>query len=170
MTSKHCTRLADFLDNDLPPAERDEFLAHLPDCPPCRDEVREHLAVREILTRAVAASKPAPQQLSARIERKINASRRRRAVALLAAAALLLLGAGLTFWWFPPREKPAVPKPMVKLDSPRVVPEKNVEPKPPHIEVVFEKQKYLITVPVKTDNPNITMIWVYPAVRFDEKE
>ena len=65
-------RLEDFLDDALPPAERDAFAAHLEDCPECRAEAESH----HRLVRMAAAAEPVriPDDLSSRVRERIESS------------------------------------------------------------------------------------------------
>jgi hypothetical protein len=37
------------------------------------------------------------------------------------------------------------------------------------VEVIFEQSSDVIAVPHKTDNPSVTIIWVYPTIKMDQE-
>jgi len=106
MTDRWLDRLSEYLDGDLPPAERIALEAHLSDCAVCRETLTE---LRRVVTRAHAlADRPVPTDLWAGVASRIGAPgtpvvalsewRGRRTLSLsvpqLAAAAVLLLAVG----------------------------------------------------------------------------
>ena len=106
MTDQWIDRLSEYLDGDLPPAERTALEAHLAGCPTCRTTMDE---LRHVVTRAHAlVDQPVGTDLWGGVAARIGASgtpvvdlgarRVRRRVTLslpqLAAAAILLLTVG----------------------------------------------------------------------------
>ena len=106
MTDQWMDRLSEYLDGDLPTAERAALEAHLAECPACRATTAE---LRRVVTRAHAlVDRPPAGDLWAGIAARIGAAgtpvvdlsaRRARhnislSVAQLAAAAVLLLAVG----------------------------------------------------------------------------
>ena len=106
MTDRWLDRLSEYLDGDLPPAERTALEAHLRDCAVCRETLTD---LRRVVTRAHAlVDQPVPTDLWAGISGRIGAAgapvvalsawQGRRTLSLslpqLAAAAVLLLAVG----------------------------------------------------------------------------
>jgi len=106
MTDRWLDRLSEYLDGDLPPAERTALEAHLSECAACRETLT---GLRRVVTRAHAlVDQPAPANLWAGIASRIGAAgtpvvalsawqgRRRLSLSVpqLAAAAVLLLAVG----------------------------------------------------------------------------
>jgi len=121
MSDTWTDRLSDYLDGELPEAERIALEQHLAACADCRTTMA---GLRRVVHLAREASTVAPGDLwpgiAARIGastspvRSLDAHRARRRVAftlpqLAAAAALLVSIAGGSAWWLARAERPAQP-------------------------------------------------------------
>jgi hypothetical protein len=84
---------------------------------------------------------------------------------LAAAAVIALLFAG---WWtlnIPQADTQPPQLEMVKaakVDHPLAA---AISKLPANIQVSFKNEEEVIAVPIKSDNPNVTILWVYPAVK-----
>jgi hypothetical protein len=100
-----------------------------------------------------------PPTLTPNIERRLRtAIWRRRIVAtvtLAASIAGIWLASHLAF-------PPMPPTPMlVKTEPPPQAP----KPARPDVRITFPKDANVIAVPIESDNPNVTVVMVYQAVR-----
>ena len=160
-----CEHRDGYLGRWLTETERVEFEAHLADCSDCRHLIQENERLDSLLARANAALLPVPAGLLDRIDGRIRQARRRRVFAWTTglAAAGILIGA-LGAWLHVPRgpENRFGPSPgLTKRPHPP-------EPTPDArslVHVTFENESDVIAVPQKTDNPSVTIIWVYPTIK-----
>jgi anti-sigma factor RsiW len=163
MTKPPCELIDDYLDGSLPDPERTGFAAHLPACATCRQIVQECERLDETLFRAVVQSAPLPHGLIDRIEGQLLRARRRRrfrTAGLTAAAALLLCV--LTAWrlaerWMRPPEQAAP----VAEQTPVLADQAIASVAPVH--VTFRRPDEVIARRLESKNPDVTIIWVYPA-------
>jgi hypothetical protein len=121
----------------------------------------------ELLRQSVAQLQPVPAGIAERARQRIRLATRRRA--LLGAAALAAgVLAAIAGWWFASeRRHDELPSPVVveKAASPHASsPEAR-----PLVRVTFAPASDVIAVPIETNRPNLTMIWVYPTVRPEAK-
>jgi len=165
MSEEHCRHLDDYFCRALEGDQRAEFAAHLAICPACRQRVAEFEQCNQLLQRAVMESQAVPADLGERIRHRIRQSARRRmrtAAALASAAALLVAVVPFTISRHQPtgiRTAPVVAEP-----SP-VPPQADQHPR---VQVVFPPSADVIAVPMETSRPNVTIIWVYPAIKTAE--
>jgi ferric-dicitrate binding protein FerR (iron transport regulator) len=154
-----CDALDDFLAHDLTAADRQRFTAHLPACAACRRAVRDHERLTGLLTTATTQLEPIPAGLTVRVERRLRRARRRR----FATAAAALAATAAVVWLL----RPAAPN-----DEPVQPPRAHVRAVPPapeetrpaeRVRVTFPAGANVLAVPVPTDAPNVTFVWVYPA-------
>jgi hypothetical protein len=154
-----------FLGKWLTEPERAAFQAHLVDCPQCQLRIHQNERLDRLLTQAMEQFAPLPLGLMPRLERQLNQVRRRRRIVWLAGgvAAALLIGC-FSFWWLhQPKTPDGSPQaPVVAVPTP-LPPE--APPPAPQVRVTFARSAKVIAVPRKTDNPAVTIIWVYPAVQ-----
>jgi hypothetical protein len=141
----------------LTQAERWEFEAHMAACAHCRQAIQDQATITHWL---LERSPAVPPLLMPRVERKVRAARRRRLVAWgagLAAATILL---GYLVAEFMPRTGDAQLATTSDMESARepVLPTASVQ-------VTFPPSAEVIAVPRKTDNPRVTIIWLYPTVQ-----
>jgi hypothetical protein len=164
MNQAICRQLDDYLAHGLSDAERAEFAAHVADCPACRQSVQDQQRMDQLLVQATIQLQAVPAGLTRRIEQRLLTARRLRFARWAAGLAAAISLMGITAWLLtrePPVEVlPYVP--IVEAPSPRPAPEM---PDPRSlVRVAFPPQAAVLAVPMKTENPNVTIIWVYPTV------
>jgi anti-sigma factor RsiW len=153
MNDPLCQRLDDYLAHDLLGAERDEFVAHLDGCAKCRAAVREAGELASRLRSACERFDPVPPDLAVSITGRIDAARwRRRALAALALAASISF---VAFWLSRDGSAPDT--------SPKTISPPIASAAPP-VRVSFPGRK-MLTVPVESESPNVTVLLVYPNLR-----
>jgi hypothetical protein len=160
-----CENRDGYLGRWLTGEEQAEFEAHLTDCPECRHFIHENERLERLLARANAALLPVPADLPERIDRRIHQTRQRRVFAWttgFAAAGILICAIGA--WLHLPRGpgNETSPSPVLTKRPPPS------EPRPDPrslVEVTVEHPSDVIAVPQKTDNPSVTIIWLYPTIQ-----
>ncbi len=144
------------------------FEAHLNDCAACREEIHGQRRIDRLLREGTRRLEPIPASLVDRIEGRIGVMRCRRAVRAAcgtACAVALLLGVGL--WLTTQADLPSgTPSEVAVENRPSPVggderPAVEVEPL---VEIVVVESSTAIVVPLKTDNPNVSIVWVYPTL------
>jgi hypothetical protein len=160
MTKSPCDLIDDYLGRSLNDLERPDFMAHLSGCATCRQFVQEYERLDDTLARALVQSAPLPSGLIDRIEEHLHREQRRRrfrTVCLAAAAALLLCV--LPAWRVAERwmRKPGQETPIAELRP--VLPDRAMAP----VAVTFPRPDEVIARRLESKNPDVTIIWVYPA-------
>jgi hypothetical protein len=169
MRASNCERIDGYLGKWLCEEEVIQFKAHLANCADCRQVVEEQQRLESLLARANTECVPVLPALSDRIEQRLRQARRRRAAGWttsLAAAGILICA--FTAWFFihrVPDDQSVQPPVMAQLPQP---PQPLRESRP-QVQVTFEPSSDVIAVPHKTDNPAVTIIWVYPTIKMDRK-
>ncbi|OHB73173.1 MAG: hypothetical protein A2V70_09120 [Planctomycetes bacterium RBG_13_63_9] len=170
-----CDHLDQYLGGWLSDEQAAQFEIHLRDCPGCRQEAQQQRRIDRLLDRGARLLELAPALLIDRIERRLQQTVRRRAVRWawgLAAAVLLILatGVGVAMRHFGTRaEPPAIaqqPDPIAaEPDSERP------DPRTPvavcDVEVTLDDPSEAILVPLPTQSPNVSIVWIYPTVKPD---
>lgn len=159
-----CEQRDSYLGKWLTAEEQTQFVSHLATCLDCRQFIHEQEQLDSLLARANATLLPVPADLIEQIDHRLRQVRRRRVVMWTTglAAAGVLMGA-LAIWSHPqrgPREG-AMHSPMA------ATPHQQSQPAPDPrslVAVRFPSSSEVIAVPHKTDNPNVTIIWVYPTI------
>ena len=133
-------------------------------------EGRELARVDELLEAAAAEPEPLPPGLLDQVERYVGARcrRRRRTWVGGAAAAVILLAAG----WVATRVLSTAPNgaaPGGRGDG-RSVPAVVRAASPPVRAVSVDAGPGVLAVPISTGNPNVTIVWLYPAIERPEGE
>src|SRR5438874_1760968 len=118
MKTSLCQALDDYLDHDLAPAESVRFVAHLSECPSCRQAVAEHQRLENLLGETVARLETAPGNLVMQIEGGLRLARRRRWVAAAAALAATAATICLVARQFPRIPEPDLPMVKVAIKPP----------------------------------------------------
>jgi anti-sigma factor RsiW len=156
-----CDKLDDYLDKELSKSDRAAFAAHLADCENCRQEVEVHERLIERLIKATSAESP-PPGFVVRVEHAIRKSQRRRALgwaAGLAASAVIGVSAWTTIHW---SKSAGMPDHVASALS------RTTAPQPTdvshHVSIRIQSPANAITVPTKIQNPNVTILWIYPAI------
>lgn len=156
MQKSECEQLEGYLDGELAPFVALSFARHLDTCAACREAV----ALDKQLDGLLAQVRPqAPRGLTARIARSAPVDRVRPAALRtgLIAAAVGLLALGL---WWSTRNEAAFSNLPTDGDT---IAEDKMESQP--VQISFASDAKVIAVPVKTKNPGVTVVWVYPQLR-----
>ncbi|SRR6266849_3423367 len=164
-----CEQIDGYLGKWLTEDERVAFEAHLANCPGCRQFVREQRRLEELLTRANAVLVSVPMRLIDQIDERLWRARRRRVLVWatgLAAASILIYF--LTAWFLPQRAFKVEPVQSEIVAAPPQQPEATRDPRS-LVEVTFQPPSDVIAVPQKTDNPSVTIIWVYPTIKTSQE-
>jgi hypothetical protein len=161
-----CRNRDGYLGRWLAADEQAEFKAHLATCADCRRFIQEQQRLDRLLARANTALLPVPAGLIDQLEHRLRLARRRRFVtwaAEFAAAGLLICA--LWGWLLPhrvseeePLQPPVVVRPARRQSEPTRDPRSLVR-------VTFQAPSDVIAVPHETDNPSVTIIWVYPTIK-----
>jgi hypothetical protein len=160
-----CENRDGYLGKWLAKDERRMFEAHLADCPDCRHRVQEDERLDSLLARANVELMPVPASLLDQIDRRLRQARRQRISAWtsgLAAAGILISAVAVRFFNPPvpdngPGPSPVLtehPRPAEALPDPRSL-----------VQVTVENPSDVIAVPRRTDNPSVTIIWLYPTIK-----
>ena len=169
MKASNCESIEGYLGKWLSEEESAQFEAHLANCPDCRQFVEGQQRLEGLLTRANSECVSVPPTLIDRIEHRLRQARRLRAAgwaAGLAAAGVLTCAFAARFIFQRlPDAKSVLPPVMAHLSQP---PQPTRESRPP-VEVTFGPSSDVIAVPHKTDNPAVTIIWVYPTIKMDQE-
>jgi anti-sigma factor RsiW len=160
MIQSSCGKLDDFLSGALTDPERNEFMAHLEWCSVCGQAVREQKRLNDVLLRAVEALEPVPLGLTGKIETRLRLKQQRRRLQRLASAAVVLFAAATVGSWLAHTKRAPKPVPMVVTPSAERAPIASSEGR---VRVTFPEPFHVIALPAKSDNPNVTILWVYPA-------
>lgn len=165
------------LDGELTPLRGWRLRRHLAGCDACRTAARQHRAMHAAMARLSAAL---PAELSgghpARLRLAEHAAAddvtpthrtaSRRWPALAAAAVLILCITGWRLTVHYRAVSIAVVDPTTTAPKPQS-PHADPAPPPP-VRVEFDPRSEVIAIPKPSQNPNITILWVYPAVRTAE--
>lgn len=166
------------VDGELAANERAALQVHLTACGECRIVSRQTAAIHGALQRLAAATelpREAGPTISFGRQRAIpwRAGFAAAAVLALCAGAWLASGTLRTTAVKPvqlalkttPEPRPGVEAPLPDRET-RNVATAAAEPKArPTVRVTFDPRSNVIAVPRPTKNPNVTIIWVYPAVK-----
>lgn len=190
MKTNLCRQLDDFLSGSLDDAQRDEFAAHLEFCDDCRREVELDSRLDRLLMTAVDRE-TVPAGLASRVVGSIRrAQRRRHAVTVLSAAAVACFAAGWLIFDFGTHGDPepsgnrrqvadraSLQTPAARQASGNRSADAKVSSvagtradaraagssnSRPFVQVDLPDDT--IGVPVETQNPNVTIIMLYPTV------
>jgi anti-sigma factor RsiW len=163
-----CLQLDDYLEGELGEAQRAAFERHLADCEDCRCQVAFARQLNGWL--AAAQGRSAPPQLVERIEQRLRwATRKANAwrMAVGALAASLLVGLGL--WRLGGNRQPLANRaPVVKSARPQPLPAAPPATMPARIS--FRPDADVIVRPLKSSNPRVSIVWVYPTVRVAQSD
>ena len=154
------------LDGDLSPGRRTALADHLARCDACREVHRQFSMMRVGLTRLAAATdEPEGGAGGGRIELPARRGVPWRTGLAVAATIALCVTVWRAVDWEPSaRLQPTMiaetgPQPSVSEPAPEVVDPRS------QVEVTFDPNADLLTMPIETGNPNVTIIWVYPTIR-----
>jgi len=164
MNKPECDRLDEYLLGWLSEEQAAAFESHLAVCAECRKQKSLQARIDDAAERARNQPEPVPPLLVDQIHRRVRAARTWRAVRIacgLAAAALLVVLPGRS--WFAGHRSDLQPEAELVAQS---------EPPPPPVVTAVEQPRVrlvdpssAILVPVRTNNPGVTIVWVYPTVK-----
>lgn len=182
MNEKICNNLDDYLAGELNDPRRTEFAKHLEDCAACREELLAQTEVARLLRTATEMLEAPPQELKASIRRglAVTASRRRRWVAVAAMMSAVVVGAAS--WGLRSSRDGRVvarPQPDQRIAERPVLEHRQADDRSrqetanvadasgiaPAATVRLASTPDTIAVPIKSENPNVTIFWLYPVVR-----
>jgi len=174
MNPCQCDNLDGYLAGWLSDDERAGFEAHLAGCRVCRREAEEQRRIDRLLAEGAGRLEPLPPSLMGRIEGQFRSTGRhrliRRALGLSTAAAIML-AVGL---WYTLQDvgMPRGPERIAEKPIEPVAGEHEAAPPPP---LAFDDQSPVrvkladpadaILVPLETDAPNVSIVWVYPTLK-----
>ena len=173
MIFPECANLDRYLAGELSPGRSARFEGHLAGCPACRRALDHQRHIDRLLLQAAGQLEPGPSSLIDRIEKELRAENRRRTVRSawgLSAAAAVVLGLGLWLaeghFHASDLSQPIVQKETKPATEPDPLDPPTPAPRdPPRARVSLADRSSAIVLPVETENPNVTLVWVYPTVR-----
>jgi anti-sigma factor RsiW len=160
MKASLCQSLDDYLDHDLVPAERARFVAHLSECPSCKQAVEENQQLENMLVEAIGLE-PVPRNLVAQVKDRLRLRRRRRWVAAAAALAATAATVFLVVRNLPLTPQSELPAAKVSSERPVVVAAPARDP----VRIIFPADANVLVVREKSDSPNVTIVRVYAGLR-----
>jgi anti-sigma factor RsiW len=150
MCEAHCDQLDDYLDGELDAAAHRRFETHVAACGACRQAVAQAAHLDQLLAKARPVAPPGlTDRIALRIRRERNTRLAMRSGLLVAASLLIALGI-----WSQRGENPVAPG-----DAPQVA----VTPAP-QVRIEFPDDAPVIVMPLKSKNPKVSIVWVYPTV------
>lgn len=165
MKTTACEQRDGYLGKWLSDEEGVEFEAHLALCSDCRQFLQEQRRLDDLLAQANATLLPLPASLTDTIGQRLRQARRRRVTAWATGLAAASIFVCVLAAWFrspvAPKEEP-VRSPVVALPTPQ--PEPMPDPRS-LVHVTFPPTSDVIAVPQETDDPSVTIIWVYPTIK-----
>ena len=178
-----CSPLDEYLAGDLVGPPREAFERHLSDCPRCRDEAESYARLAELLQTADRQLVRCPPALSTRTHDALLRRQLRRRITV-ATAVVLLAAIGGVAWMANGKFGPAHPENRQQMadrndehvpdlapasdgqigavESPRPFPPQSAGEQAAAVHVEFGGD--VIGVPIETDDPAVTILWVYPTL------
>ncbi|HLJ91856.1 MAG TPA: zf-HC2 domain-containing protein [Gemmataceae bacterium] len=149
-----------YLGKWLSDGERIAFEAHFDSCPACRRYIAEQRRLDALLARATEAAVSVPAGLLDQIDRRLRRARRRRMVAWSAGLAAAGIGMAIVSTALLPQHAPDMElTPSSSIAKPEPVPAPHAQ-----VTVTVPPSSDVIAVPQKSDNPSVTIIWLYPTL------
>ncbi len=168
MNTSSCEQLDDYLFDWLSEIQRSEFEAHLAGCDQCRRNVEQQRRIDHLLARAVERLEPVPLSLIDSVETRIHSFRRRRAMQLawgVSTGIVLALFVGV--WSTIPLAKRATRNDNeIRVDAVHDGPATKLAGRSEDpVRVTLSDPSAAILVPVTTESANVSIVWVYPALK-----
>jgi anti-sigma factor RsiW len=163
MNTEYCSPLDDYLNRELCDAERGAFEAHLGACEVCRRAVEVDRHWEGLL----AAAKPvAPATLTEPIAIVAQRERVRRRN-ILCGSAVIGVAAALLVMILNSFDQNATPTTQSDVEVARqhVAP----TPAPPDVRIEFSPESRVIAMPLKSKNPQVSIVWLYPELNVPVK-
>ncbi|MFV2070391.1 MAG: anti-sigma factor [Pirellulales bacterium] len=174
MNMSPCDQLDGYLANWLSERQRAAFKSHLADCHACRSQIELQSRIDRLLVEGVEQLGSASPSLIDSIEGRIQSLHRRRTVRLaagLAPAASVALLVGVWSAIQEPTRRLPESQPIAKKQAKPVRPrEDGVLPVPlarqteSLVRVTASDPSAAILVPVETEHPNVSIVWVYSTM------
>ena len=164
MNFSGCNQLEDYLAGALSEEQAVAFAAHLPRCPACRQAAEQQRQIDHSLRQAVSQLDLVPAGLIERIEGRMRRARRRCLLACgaaLSAVAATLLVVMIGGWHLPDGHRPGT----VAQRRSALVGEGRATPAQPRAQVTMADPSSAIVVPIESNMPNVTIVWIYPTIR-----
>jgi len=176
MLNSRCHNLSNYLNGELSASDRVDFDDHLPTCPDCRVEVDADRRLRSLLQDASTMLEVIPPALAERFQRHAHAARqqpqsdrsnvslRKRTTAVMIALSTLAL---CVFMLARTPTDDTQPESVVQSDSNPArgtVDDAAAENESSGMPRVVLSEDF-IGVPIKSDQPNVTILLVYPKHR-----
>ena len=155
-TARRCVQLE--LDGELPRRRGAALQQHLRTCESCR-QVHRQLAAIQTAMHELAGESELPHPRGPALDFGHRRAIRWRAG--LAAAAVLVLCVG--GWLATSAVRTDAPeRPVIVQNHANTPVPETLDPRL-LVEVTFDPASDVIAVPIETENPNVTIIWVYPT-------
>lgn len=177
MVKPLCDRLDDYLCGWLSEEDVARFEVHLAGCPTCQEESAAQQQIDRLLAEATACAESVPPSLVLRIKHQAWIARRRQRFAWMCAVAAAAAVALTCVYWttrmslFDRYDRSQIAKsPTADNDSLPPIP--NATPEPQTLasaRVALIDPSSAILVPVESQSANVTVVWVYPAVRVNRE-
>jgi anti-sigma factor RsiW len=174
MSRRECDRLDDYLLGGLSGGETTAFETHLAGCPACRDELQWQWEIDRLLAQGTRQFEPVPVSLVDRIQQQYGRYRRRRVVRLAWCGSAAALATAVLIVWLAAGRFGAgdPPQPMVQQHPESSGDQEPVQPPTPEsartlsvARVRLSDPSDAILVPLRTQEPNVSIVWVYPTVK-----
>lgn len=160
MNMSSCQFLDDYLDHDLAQTEVALFVAHLSECPSCRQEVAEQHRLETLLADATSQLEPVPSHLVTRIRSRVSMVRRRRWVGFSAG-----LAASVAVAWLIGRHLPLAHEFEPPVARGPTEPSASLAQSPAgQVRVTFPAGANVLIVREKSESPNVTFIQIYSGL------
>jgi hypothetical protein len=157
---RDCQFLDDYLDHDLAQAEVALFVAHLSECPKCREAVAEHHRLETLLANATSRLEPVPSHLVPRIESRVRMVRRRRWAGFSASLAASVAVAWLLSRYLPPDHQFDPPV----ANGPSELSLSSIQQPSGQVRITFPAGANVLIVREKSESPNVTFIQIYSGL------
>jgi anti-sigma factor RsiW len=150
MTTNLCESLDAYLDGELSVPARERFELHLPHCETCHHTVKLDAQMVQLLA---AAPVHAPPELTVRIRRDLQRARLVRIGTRTALLAASIAAVVLGIWATRPGD------PEIAVAPPPAIP-----PSSNSVHIAFAPEQKVIAMPLKSKNPRVSIVWVYPTI------
>jgi len=160
------------LDGELTPAKQKTLAAHLQHCGPCRRLQADLTTLQTTMQRLAATTRDLEQPVPTSNTASPRRIPWRSALTATAAAVALCLGT----WWIigKPHEQKEPATIVTRADNTHQqatdgLPTTDIDtpgkPSQPRVRVTVKSSTDVITVPIETDRPNVTIIWMYETTK-----
>jgi hypothetical protein len=190
MNETTCDNLDDYLAGELDDRRRTEFEKHSEACPACREELLAQAKLARLLRAATETLEVSPAELTTSIRRGVavaGSQSRRRITVAATIAAVVVCAAGWGLWNARDAMVVARPQPEQRIvEQPgsekrqaanHANNERRLEADRETANMVdvavatsaatvrLDSTSETIAVPIKSENPDVSIFWLYPVVR-----